>query len=212
MRLSALVRRRPAVVLLATLSAALAAVTGCRSSTADVPAEMRRVAFDLPQTDGPAVVSVRSEAFREGGEIPDEYSAYHQNISPPLDWSGVPQTAPSLVVMVEDPDAPPPASPFVHWLVYNLSPAEERLRQDVAKGDVLDRPAGFTEGDNSTGSAGYLGPKPPKADPPHHYHFQVFALDKKVELPRGATRQELLRAMDGHVVGKGRLVGTYYER
>lgn len=198
-------------MMLITLAAGVAA-GGCQSATADVPAAQRRVAYDLPQTDGPALIAVRSDAFADGGNIPDQFSAYHQNISPPLEWSGVPDAARSLVLLVEDPDAPPPLTPFVHWALYNLFPGEERLQNNVPVGPRPGTAAGAVQGKTSADTVGYFGPKPPRGDEPHHYHFQVFALDRRLDLSPGATRADLLRVMDGRVVGKGRLVGTYYER
>jgi Raf kinase inhibitor-like YbhB/YbcL family protein len=171
---------------------------------------MRRIAMELPQTDGPLVLHVRSDAFEEGSEIPDEYSADGRNISPSLAWSGVPQGAQSVVVIVEDPDAPPPQTPFVHWLVYSIAPTVERLPQDIPKVKQPEQPAGTMQGVNSSGSVGWFGPKPPKGDPAHHYHFQVFALDRAPKLEPGATRQDVLQAMSGHVVAKGQLVGLYH--
>ena len=191
------------------LLVALGAVTGCRSPK-DAPPEMQRLSMEVPQTDGPVVIHMRSDGFEPGKEIPDEYSAYHDNISPPMGWSNVPDTARSLVLIVEDPDAAKP-KPFVHWIVYGIPPEVSTLPQGRPTTPRLDQPAGAVQGLNSTGVTGYFGPKPPKGDPAHHYHFQLFALDRPLALQPGATRQDLLKAMDGHVVGKGDLVGTYHE-
>jgi Raf kinase inhibitor-like YbhB/YbcL family protein len=196
--------------LLLMLSAVvLAPLCGCQRGAADP--EMQRLSLNLPQTDGPLVLHVRSDAFDTNGEIPAEHTAYGRNASPLLNWSGVPEGAKSIAVMVEDPDAPEP-KPFVHWLVYNLSPYASGLPADVPPGDYLSAPAGAAQGKNSANTVGYSGPRPPVGDPAHHYHFQVFALDKELGLKAGATRQDLIRAMNGHVVAKGQLVGTYRER
>jgi Raf kinase inhibitor-like YbhB/YbcL family protein len=187
-------------------------LAGCRSdSHADVPESMRRIAMELPQADGPLNLHVRSDAFEEGREIPDEYSADGRNVSPSLAWSGVPAGAQSIVVIVEDPDAPPPQTPFVHWLVYAIPPTVERLPQGIPKVKQPEQPAGIAQGLNSSGSIGWFGPKPPKGDPPHHYHFQVFALDRNLKLEPGANRQQVLQAMSGHVVGKGQVLGLFHE-
>ncbi len=201
----------PASAVLTALLACLL-LAGCRSGgSADVPASMRRIAMELPQTDGPLVLHVRSDAFEEGREIPDEYSAGGRNLSPSVGWSGVPERAQSIVVIVEDPDAPPPQTPFVHWLVYNIPPTVERLPQDIPKVKQPEQPAGVAQGLNSSGSVGWFGPKPPKGDPPHHYHFQVFVLDRDLKLPPGARRQDVLEAMSGHVIGKGQVVATFHQ-
>jgi Raf kinase inhibitor-like YbhB/YbcL family protein len=187
-------------------------LTGCHgNSHADVPESMRRLAMELPQTDGPLNLHVRSDAFEEGREIPDEYSADGRNVSPSVAWSGVPAGAQSIVVIVEDPDAPPPQTPFVHWLVYAIPPTVERLPQGIPKVKQPEQPAGIVQGLNSSGSVGWFGPKPPKGDPPHHYHFQVFALDRNLKLEPGVNRQQVLEAMSGHVVGKGQVVGLFHE-
>jgi Raf kinase inhibitor-like YbhB/YbcL family protein len=207
-------RPRATLFLLPTTSLAFAwclLLCGCRGSgTAEMPASMRRIAMELPQTDGPLVLHVRSDAFEEGREIPDEYSADGRNISPSVAWSGVPSGAQSVVVIVDDPDAPPPQTPFVHWLVYEIPPTVERLPQDIPKVKQPEQPAGIVQGVNSSGSVGWFGPKPPKGDPPHHYHFQVFALDRTPKLEPGATRQQVLQAMSGHVVAKGQVVAMYH--
>lgn len=186
------------------------AAGGCRGPNS--PAEMQNLSYSLPPTDGPVVIHVRSDAFDDRREISEEYSAYHQGIAPPVGWSGVPESARSVVLMVEDPDASKP-KPFVHWLVYDVpSAVVDGLPQGVAPGPTVEGITLARQGQNSSGSVGYFGPKPPKNDPDHHYHFQVFALNTFLNLPAGATRAQLLRAMNGHVVGKGELVGTYRER
>jgi Raf kinase inhibitor-like YbhB/YbcL family protein len=181
---------------------------GCQHRT---DPDTERVALDLPQTDGPMILHVRSDAFDEGQEIPEENSAYGRNISPRMGWSGLPEGTRSIVLMMEDPDAPRP-KPFVHWLVYNIPRSANGLPPDLGTAPVPAAPEAGVQGRNSTGQIGYFGPKPPKGDPAHHYHFQVFALDQFLALKPGATRQDLLREMNGRVLGKGRLIGTYHER
>ena len=199
------------VALAQTVVVALLAC-GCQSNRQEIPPAMRQLAILLPQTDGPLVLHVRSDAFEPGQEIADTYSAYHANVSPPLGWSGVPESAKSIVVLAEDPDAPEPNKPFTHWILYNLPPTTERLPQDLPKQRQLTDPVTGVQGTNAAGQVGYFGPKPPRGDPAHHYHFQVFALDRVLQLRPDATRQDLLNAMAGHVVAKGQLVGTYRER
>jgi Raf kinase inhibitor-like YbhB/YbcL family protein len=161
--------------------------------------------------EAPASIQVRSSAFEPGRSIPDRFTAYDEGISPPLSWSGVPPGTRSLVLIMEDPDAPI-GEPFVHWLMYNIPPETMSLPEGVPEEPRLDDPPGALQGMNSRGSIGYFGPRPPKGDPPHHYHFQVFALDAELRLPPGVDRHILADAMAGHVLAKGELVGTVQKR
>ena len=165
-----------------------------------------RLALEI--VEAPARLDVFSGAFADGDDIPDAYAAEGQNISPPLDWSDGPEGTQSYVVMMEDPDVSQDP-PFVHWLLYNVPAGVTRLGEAVPGGPAPPKPEGARQGPNEYGSLGYFGPRPPKADPPHAYHFQVFALDRTLSLPFGATRAELLDAMRGHVLAAGEIVGTY---
>jgi Raf kinase inhibitor-like YbhB/YbcL family protein len=168
----------------------------------------RVITSSLPGMKGKSRLTVTSQAFGNGKSIPQEYSAYGSDVSPPLNWSGVPREAKSVVVLVEDPDAMSP-KPFVHWMVVNLPPNVTGLPMRLEKTELLAQFAGAVHGANHLSQVGYFGPKPPAGDPPHHYHFQVFALDTKLQLPSGANRQALLAALQGHVLAFGELVGTY---
>jgi Raf kinase inhibitor-like YbhB/YbcL family protein len=162
----------------------------------------------LPWMEGRKTLTVKSAAFGDGAAIPERHSAYADDESPELSWSGVPSEARSIVVLVEDPDALSP-KPFVHWAVVNLPPDGKGLSAHVAKDE---RPAGLggaLQGANHMSRIGYFGPRPPAGDPPHHYHFQVFALDAPLELPSGFNRKALLAAMEGRVLAWGEVVGTY---
>jgi Raf kinase inhibitor-like YbhB/YbcL family protein len=156
------------------------------------------LAADRPETAQAQMMLVSSPAFSPGGPIALGYSAYGKNDIPPLSWSALPAGTQSLALIVEDPDASTP-QPFVHWTAWNISP--------TARG-VPDGLAGAVQGANGAGKPGWRGPHPSDAKP-HHYHFQLFALDRKLALPATAGRDELLAAMKGHVIGKGRLVGTF---
>jgi Raf kinase inhibitor-like YbhB/YbcL family protein len=140
--------------------------------------------------------------------IPEKHSAYGADVSPALQWSGVPQGAKALVLMMEDPDAASP-KPFTHWLIANIPSTATSLPAALPKSEKLMQPGGAMHGANNAGTLAYYGPKPPPDDPVHHYHFQVFALDRVLRLPSGFNRQALLNAMKGHVLAKGDLVGTY---
>ena len=180
------------------------------ASNAQPPIMMRdNISLMLPETAGArGQISVRADAFANGSSIPDENSAYYQDISPALSWSNVPSAAKSVVVMLEDPDAA--VKPTTHWLVANLPATVGSLPKNLSKTERLDN--GGQQGGNVMGRTGYYGPHPPPADKPHNYHFQVFALDTTLNLPSGFNRQALLDAMRGHVLAKGETVGTYQRR
>jgi Raf kinase inhibitor-like YbhB/YbcL family protein len=167
------------------------------------------LASDLLGASATGKIEVRSSAFENGSPIPAQYADYGGKVSPPLSWSGVPGDAKSLVLMCEDPDPPVDPRPFIHWLLYNLPPGVSELPGNVATTPTVDRLGDARQGRNSRGSAGYFGPRPPKPDPAHHYHFQVYAMDRELSLPPGADRQALLDAMKGHVLAFGELVGTF---
>lgn len=158
--------------------------------------------------DVPATIRVSSPAIANGGMIDVKYTDYGKGISPPLKWSALPPKTRSVVLMMEDPDAIAPL-PFVHWTAINLSPELRGLPENVRKAFAPLEGQAARQGTNSKSERGYFGPRPPAGDPPHHYHFQLFALDSKLELPDGFNRQALLKAMQGHVLAKGELVGTF---
>lgn len=161
------------------------------------------LAVDRPETrTAPATIRVASPAFAAGATIPLRHSAYGEGVSPPLAWANLPEGTVSLALMMEDPDASS-ARPYVHWLAWNIDPAAGALGEGIAP----DSP-GFVQGRNSRRSNGYFGPRPPGSRP-HRYHFQLFALDTRLNLPVGADRDELLAAMNGHVLAKGSLIGLF---
>jgi Raf kinase inhibitor-like YbhB/YbcL family protein len=177
------------------------------SEVAPAAAAPDQLASELVETKG-VTLEVTSPAFASGQPIPPVYAAEQQNISPPLTWSKGPEGTRSYVLMLEDPDVDQDP-PFVHWTMYNIPAGETRLREGVPGEPRLVLPEGALQGRNDRGSTGYVGMKPPEGDPAHHYHLQVFALDRELDLPHGASRAELLDAMQGRVLAKGRLVGTY---
>ena len=148
-------------------------------------------------------LDVTSSAFEGGGAIPARYTCDGLDISPPLSWSPVPNGTRSLALIAEDPDAPRGA--FAHWVIYNLPPDTRRLPEDVPNRQTL--PGGALQGMNGAGSIGYTGPCPPGGT--HRYFFKVYALDTELDLGAGATREEVVSAMEGHVLAEGRLLGTY---
>ena len=188
---------KPAVCVVAMGLAVASASTAWSASTAGL-------AIADAGLKGAKTLAVSSPQIPSGGAIPELYSAYGKGLSPPLAWGKGPYGTRSFALIVEDPDAPLP-TPFVHWMVWNIPVATT----SVAEGAV---PAGARQGKLMfVGTVGYMGPRPP--DPaPHHYHFQVFALDKDLDLPAGAERAALAEAMKGHVLASGELVAAYQKK
>ncbi len=156
-------------------------------------------------------ITVSSPAFKDGQPIPEEYSAYGKGKSIPLSWSNLPAGTHSVAVVIDDPDAKTPR-PFVHWLIYNIPADTKSLDAGLPTNPTLSRPHGALQGTTSTRSVGYFGPRPPKGDPPHHYHIKVFALDQELKLDAGADEPALTKAMEGHILGQGELVGTVQKK
>ncbi|MFO1399151.1 MAG: YbhB/YbcL family Raf kinase inhibitor-like protein [Burkholderiales bacterium] len=152
-------------------------------------------------------LTVTSPALRAGAAIPMRYSEYAEGVSPPLQWTALPE-ARSYALLMEDPDAKPVA-PFVHWVAWNIPAATTRLPEGLQEQPRLTEPEGLLQGLTTRGSIGYFGPRPPVGDRPHRYVIQVFALDTMLELPPGADRDTLVAAMKGHVIGSGVLVGRF---
>lgn len=152
-------------------------------------------------------IQVSSPSFSQGDAIPTKHSEYADGVSPKLTWRAVPG-AKSYVLLAEDPDAKP-ITPFVHWVAWNIPGEVTTLPEGLQEQDRLTEPAGLMQGATSRGSVGYYGPRPPVGDAPHHYHFQLLALDTLLQLPLGASRDDVLAAAKGHVIAKGELVGTY---
>jgi Raf kinase inhibitor-like YbhB/YbcL family protein len=146
--------------------------------------------------------ALSSAGFANGATIPDEYTADGSDVSPPLAWSDVPEGTRSLVLIMEDPDAP--VGTWDHWLVYDL-PGSLR---SLGKGEASALPEGAVDGTNSWGRTGYGGPAPPPGKP-HRYYFELFALREPLGLAVGAKKPALEAAMDGKVLGEASWMGTY---
>ncbi len=153
--------------------------------------------------EAPMSLSITSTAFAAGQPIPPLYSCRGKNISPPLAWSGAPATTKSFGLILDDPDAP--SGTYVHWVIYNIPAASKGLPESVPGSVKLGD--GSLQGTNSSGGTGYTGPCPPSGT--HHYHFKVYALDAVLSLSSGATKEQLLAAMQGHILAQGELVGTF---
>jgi Raf kinase inhibitor-like YbhB/YbcL family protein len=151
-----------------------------------------------------------SPAFAAGGEIPTLFTCEGRDVSPALAWTGVPASAKSLVLIVDDPDAPDPKAPkltWVHWVLYNLPHTAGALPEAVAPAEL---PAGTRQGTNNWNRTGYGGPCPPIGR--HRYFHKLYALDTVLPDLGPATKAELEAAMKGHVLAQAELMGTYEKR
>ena len=149
-------------------------------------------------------IQLTSAAFADGQPIPVKYTADALDISPPLAWSNAPAGAKSFALIADDPDAP--AGTWTHWVIYDLPPATVSLAVDQIK--VAQFKNGAKQGLNDFKKTGYNGPAPPPGKA-HRYYFKLYALDAMTGLAPGATKADLLKAMDGHVLGEGKLMGRY---
>ncbi len=154
--------------------------------------------------------TLRSPAFSDGAEIPMVYTCEGKDISPPLIWEDPPEGTRSFALIVDDPDAPDPKAPrltWVHWVVYNI-PAAVRALPEGASGKAM--PEGAKEGLNDWKRVGYGGPCPPIGR--HRYFHKLYALDILLPDLGAVTKARLLAAMEGHVLGRAELVGTYQKK
>ena len=153
----------------------------------------------VSQSPSSGPLSLSSPAFADGAAIPTRFSCDGQGISPEVDWSGAPAATVALALTVIDPDA----HGFVHWLVYDIPAGSAgSLAEDIGTG-----PGAPPQGANGRGKAGYTGPCPPSGT--HHYVFTLYALDQMLAVPAGATRADVAKAMDGHIVGSNILLGLF---
>jgi Raf kinase inhibitor-like YbhB/YbcL family protein len=143
-------------------------------------------------------ISITSPSFQAGGDIPAKFTCNGTNVSPELQISGVPNEAKSLVLIVDDPDAP--RGLFTHWIAWNIDPKTTQVAENNA-------PAGAVQGTSDFGKRNYGGPCPPSGT--HRYFFKVFALDTKLDLKPSARRAELDAAVRSHVLAQGELMGHY---
>jgi hypothetical protein len=149
-------------------------------------------------------MSLSSSAFKDGQPIPVDYTCDGKNISPPLSWGGAPADTQSLLLIVDDPDAP--AGVWTHWILFNLTTDTSELAEDFTKS-----PSTARQGANDFKKPGYGGPCPPTGKA-HRYFFRIFALDTTLNVPAGATRKEVDAAMAKHVLAMGQLMGTYQRK
>jgi len=180
---------------MATLTRFLALIT-CALLIAPQSREVPTMEFQLT-----------SSAFTDGQEIPRVHTCDGDDVSPPLTWAGIPEETESLVLIVDDPDAPDPAAPkmtWVHWVLYNLPPSATDLPGGVTRAEL---PAGTQEGLNDWKRTGYGGPCPPVGT--HRYFHKLYALDARLPNLGDASKAEVEQAMVGHVLATAQLIGTY---
>jgi Raf kinase inhibitor-like YbhB/YbcL family protein len=193
------------------VSVLLASVVGSVMAFAQLTTPGASLAIERPETRAEGTLIVTSTALAPRKPLPKRYADYGEGFSPPLAWADVPSAARSIVVIMEDPDAKS-HKPFVHWILYNLPTKLAALPESVPMLPRLPIFEGALQGRNTRGTIGYFGPRPPIGDPPHHYHFEVFALDTLLDLQPGADREAVLGAMQGHVLARGELVATFEQR
>jgi Raf kinase inhibitor-like YbhB/YbcL family protein len=156
--------------------------------------------------EDPMPLTIRSPVFHEGGSIPARYTCDGEDVSPPLEWTGIPTGVKTLALTCDDPDAP--SGLWVHWVVFDLPPSANGLPEGVPPTPEIS--GGGRQGKNDFRKTGWGGPCPPSGT--HRYVFTLYALDSTPGLPAGATRQDLLAAIKNHVVGEATLTGTYSRR
>jgi len=145
-----------------------------------------------------ASLNVSSPAFKDKDAIPARYTCQGQNVNPPLAITDIPEGAKSLVLIIEDPDAP--GATFDHWVVWNIRPV----------GLIEENTAPGVQGANSTGKNAYMGPCPPSGS--HRYFFKIYALDSMLDLPPGSDKKAVEKAMKDHILGEGKLLGLYEKK
>jgi len=167
-------------------------------------ADQRKPESDTRKGGDIMEIKVTSTAFKEGEFIPKKYTGEGADISPPLSWDKSPEGTKSIALICDDPDAP--VGTWVHWVIFNIKPDMTTLQENIPmKKEVL---AVARQGSNDFRKIGYGGPMPPPGKP-HRYFFKVYALDKILDLPAGAKKADLEKAMERHILAKGQLLGKY---
>jgi Raf kinase inhibitor-like YbhB/YbcL family protein len=153
-------------------------------------------------------IILTSQAFGTGKTIPRRHTGDGEDLSPPLSWSGLPPETAELALIVDDPDAPG-REPWVHWVICKIAATEPGLAEGVHPKPAPGFPTGAVQGKNSWGTIGYRGPAPPRGHGVHRYVFKLHALDAPLVLAAGLDKPALLKAMAGHILAEGELIGTY---
>lgn len=147
-------------------------------------------------------MKLTSPSFSHNGSIPSQYTCDGANISPALEWSDAPQSTNSFALIVDDPDAP--GKVWVHWIVFNIPNTTQNLAENTASGPFIQGATDFN------GKRAWGGPCPPSGT--HHYRFTLYALDNFLDLPAGATKEQVMQAMKGHILAQTTLIGTYQHK
>jgi len=148
-------------------------------------------------------IKITSSAFEDGGMIPAKYTCDGADVSPPLRWDAVPEGTKSIALICDDPDAP--MGTWVHWVLFNLPAEVNELAENIPADKIL--PNGARQGVSDFGRIGYGGPCPPSGT--HRYFFKIYALGIELGLEAGANKRQLLKAMEGHILAQGQLIGKY---
>jgi Raf kinase inhibitor-like YbhB/YbcL family protein len=149
-------------------------------------------------------IKIKSAAFEEGGMIPKKYTCDGRDVSPPLSWTSVPEGTKSLALICDDPDAPTRGT-WIHWVIFNIPADTRELPESIPPQKTL--AIGAKQGINDFRKIGYGGPCPPSGT--HRYYFYLYALDTEINLEGGATKEQLMRAMEGHILAEGKIMGKY---
>jgi Raf kinase inhibitor-like YbhB/YbcL family protein len=184
-------RQRRIVLMLLSLLILAAMVLSCAPTPSPTP------------TPAPTL-SLSSTAFKDGDNMPTKYTCSGQNVSPPLAWNAPPAGTQAFALIVDDPDAP--SGVFTHWVLFNLPPSTRELAEGVPTQEQL--PNDALQGKNDSGKIGYGGPCPPPG-PSHRYRFNIYAIDKLLNLTAGTSKQQVLDAMQGHILAQALLTATY---
>jgi Raf kinase inhibitor-like YbhB/YbcL family protein len=163
-----------------------------------------RAGCGMENGTNPTTFELGTTAFQSGADIPEKFTCSGPDVSPPLSWTDPPAGTQSFVLIADDPDAP--GGTWVHWVAYDLPASLRQLPEGVPKDGELKR--GGRQGLNDFPSLGYRGPCPPPGKP-HRYYFRLYAVDRKLGLKAGASRNEVERAMKGHVLGQAELMGRH---
>jgi hypothetical protein len=148
-------------------------------------------------------IQITSPVFKDGGTIPKKYTCDDLDVSPPIEWSNVPEGTKSIAIVCDDPDAP--MKTWVHWVIFNIPGDVTRLPENVSPEKELEN--GAKQGMNDFHKVGYGGPCPPSGM--HRYFFKIYALDTTLDLPAGVSKAHLMIALEGHVLSEAHLMGTY---
>ncbi len=154
-----------------------------------------------------AAFEMKSDAFKPGGEIPEQYTCDGKDLSPPLHWKNPPPAAKSFALVVDDPDAP--MGGWIHWVVYGIPATVTQLEEGLSQSETL--PDGSKQGITDFRKPGYRGPCPPSGAS-HRYYFKLYALNTLLDLPPSQTRAKLLESMAGHILAEARVMGHYQRK